>query len=150
MKTRHKCCPQMLYVWYKFRHTEQQHNTMHTLFQFITRARLILVDGTTRWRDVKSLQHKLLWCTICCLKSAFHTFTPSTSMKWTVCNIRLSLTYDSVCNLRLTWQSTSSLLLITFQQSHRTESLISVLNSFNVRFSLVYHDENCILYVESV
>ena len=49
---------------------------MHTLFQFITRVPLTLVEVTKRWRSVKSLRHKLLWCTICCLKSAFHTCTP--------------------------------------------------------------------------
>ena len=51
---------------------------MHTVFLFITRARLTLVDNTTKWRSVKSLWHKLLWRTICCLKSAFHTYTPGT------------------------------------------------------------------------
>ena len=49
---------------------------MHRLFQFITSARLTLVDDTTQSRCVKSLQHKLLWCTICCLESAFNTCTP--------------------------------------------------------------------------
>ena len=44
---------------------------MHTLFQFIALARLTLVDDL---RSVKSLQQKLLWCTIYCLKSAFHTY----------------------------------------------------------------------------
>ena len=48
---------------------------MHTLFQFIARARLTLVDDTTKRRSVESLWHKLLWCTICCLKSAFYTCT---------------------------------------------------------------------------
>ena len=34
----------------------QQHNTMQTLFQFVSRAHLTLVDNTTKWRrSVKSL-----------------------------------------------------------------------------------------------
>ena len=55
----------------------QQHNTMHTLFQLIIRACLILVDDTTKWRTVISSWHKLLWGTIYCLKSAFHICTPA-------------------------------------------------------------------------
>ena len=53
---------------------------MHTLFQFITRSRLTLVDDTTKWHSVKSLKHKLVCCTICCLKCAFHPFTPGKRM----------------------------------------------------------------------
>ena len=64
----------MPFVRHKFQHVE--HNTTHTLFQFITRARLTLVDDTTKWRSIKSLQRKLHGCAICCLKSAFHTCTP--------------------------------------------------------------------------
>ena len=41
----------MLFVWYKFRHTEHSNTTMQTLFQFITRARLTLVDGTSKWHN---------------------------------------------------------------------------------------------------
>ena len=65
----------MLFVQYKFRHVDE-HNTIHTLLQLITRARLTLVDDTTKWGSVKSLYNKPLWCTICSLKSAFHICTP--------------------------------------------------------------------------
>ena len=75
-----KCCPRMLFVRYKFRHIEHNNTTLHTFFQFITRARLTLIDDTTKWRSVKSLWHRLLWCTIC-LKSAFRTCTPGTWRK---------------------------------------------------------------------
>ena len=64
----------MLFVQYKFRRIE--HNNTHTLFQFITCARLTLVEDTTKYRSVKSLQHKLPWCTICCPKFEFRTCTP--------------------------------------------------------------------------
>ena len=33
-------------------------------------------SDTTKWRSVKSLRHKLLRCTICCLKSLFLICTP--------------------------------------------------------------------------
>ena len=64
----------MLFLGYKYRHIEHN-NTMHTLFQ-ISLVRLTLIDEATKWRSVKSLWHKLLWCTISCLKFAFHTCTP--------------------------------------------------------------------------
>ena len=67
----------MLFVRYKFRYIE--HNTTHTLIQFITRASLTLADDTTKRRSVKSSEHKLLWRAICCLKSAFRTCTPGIS-----------------------------------------------------------------------
>ena len=54
----------------------QQYNSRYTLLQFITRPRLTLIDSITNWRRVKSLWYKLLLCTICRLKFAFHTSTP--------------------------------------------------------------------------
>ena len=54
---------------------------MHTRFQFITRARLTLIDDTTKRPNVKSLQHKMFCCTMCCLKSTFHTCTPSSDLE---------------------------------------------------------------------
>ena len=72
----------MFFVWYKFQHIEHNNTTLRTHFsKFITRARLTLVDDTTKWRSVKSLQHQLLWCTICCLKSALDTFAPSNTLQ---------------------------------------------------------------------
>lgn len=37
----------------------------------------LIVKDTTKCRSVKSLQHGLHRCTICCLKPAFHTCTPA-------------------------------------------------------------------------
>ena len=56
---------------------------MHTLIEFLTRARSTLVDDTTKWRSVESLYHKLLWCAICCLKSTFYTSTLGIYMRYT-------------------------------------------------------------------
>ena len=61
----------MLFVRYKFRHIE--HNTVHTLFQFITRTRLTLADDMAQCQIFLT---QTAQCRICCLKFAFHTCTP--------------------------------------------------------------------------
>ena len=54
MSTKNWCRSRILFVWQMSKHWTQQHDTMHTLFQFITRAGPTLVYDTTKWRGVKS------------------------------------------------------------------------------------------------
>ena len=74
----------MLFVRYKFQHIENNNTTPRIHF-CITRARLTLIDNTTKWRSVKSLWHKPLSCTIRCLISAFHTCTPGSRNYLALC-----------------------------------------------------------------
>ena len=66
----------MFFVQYKFGHFEPNNTTLCTHFSIYHSC----ASDTCRWhkkrRSVKSLRRKLPWCTICCLKSAFHTCTP--------------------------------------------------------------------------
>ena len=74
----------MLFVRYKFRHIEHNNTTLCTHFSNL--SLVTFVDDTTKWCSVKSLQDKLLRCTICCLKFAFRTCTPGISRWWRKCD----------------------------------------------------------------
>ena len=70
------CSSRMLFVRYKFQHIEHNNTSPRIHFPNLSLVRVWRLLKTTKWRSVKSLQHKLLRCAICCLKSSFRTCTP--------------------------------------------------------------------------